>query len=119
MGVAAVSALAPGETLLSGLGYQRLWQRVGEPASRHRQIDLMLQIGSALDRYTRNPLLRHSLKLMRGPARAAGLDTLQAFLEAGFETFREMRGADEFLRTVASRERALADALFAGSTPLP
>lgn len=118
MGAAATASLAPAEATLSGLAYQRLWQQVGEPALRQRQIDLMVQIGSALDRYTRNPLLRHSLKLMRGPARAAGLETLQTFLEAGFETFREMRGADEFLRIVASRERALSDALFAGLGPL-
>lgn len=116
MGAAAVP-LATAGAALDGPTYQHLWQQVGEPAARQRQIDLMLQIGGALDRYTRNPLLRHSLKLMRGPARAAGLDALQTFLEAGFETFREMRGAEEFLRTVAGRERALADALFAGMAP--
>ena len=52
------------------------------------------------------------------------LGALQAFLERGFDTFREMRGADEFLRTVATRERALAARLFAGEdaptrTPIP
>ena len=65
----------------------------------------MLAVGSALDRYTRNPLLRASLRLMRGPAAAAGLGALQGFLERGFDTFREMRGAREFLDTVA-RPRA-------------
>jgi hypothetical protein len=59
----------------------------------------MLAVGTALDRYTRNPLLRHSLRLMRGPAQAAGLGVLQAFLERGFDTFGEMRGATEFLQT--------------------
>jgi hypothetical protein len=71
-------------------------------------------VGSALDRYTRNPLLRHSLRLMRGPASAAGLGALQHFLETGFDTFREMRGAAYFLDTVAQRERRLAAQLFAG-----
>ena len=52
--------------------------------------------------------------LMRVPARAAGLGRLQTFLELGFDTFRDMRGADEFLNTVAGRERSLAAALFAG-----
>jgi hypothetical protein len=93
--------------------YVRAWQAVGQPAERERQIALMLAVGSALDRYTRNPVLRHSLRLMRGPARAAGLAALQNFLESGFDTFREMRGAAEFLATIASRERALAAALFA------
>jgi hypothetical protein len=94
--------------------YAEAWRSVGQPAQRERQIALMLGVGSALDRYTRNPLLRHSLRLMRGPASAAGLGALQHFLETGFDTFREMRGAAYFLDTVAQRERRLAARLFAG-----
>jgi hypothetical protein len=55
---------------------------------------------------------------MRGPASAAGLGILQAFLERGFDTFRDMRGAQEFLATVTLRERELAARLFAGGTAL-
>jgi hypothetical protein len=99
--------------------YITAWQAVGRPADRDRQISLMLLVGTALDRYTRNPLLRHSLRVMRGPARAAGLGALQNFLESGFDTFRDMRGAKEFLDTVAQRERALAAALFAAPPMAP
>jgi hypothetical protein len=98
-------------------GYIAAWQAVGRPADREAQILLMRRVADALDVYTRNPLLRHSLRLMRGPARLAGLPQLQAFLEAGFDTFREMRGAQEFLDTVVQRERALAAWLF--SAPVP
>jgi hypothetical protein len=94
--------------------YPLAWRAVGQPAVRERQIALMLVVGTALDRYTRKPLLRHSLRLMRGPAAAAGLGVLQAFLENGFDTFRDMAGAEFFLDTVASRERELAARLFAG-----
>lgn len=97
--------------------YRAAWQQVGRPADRERQIVLMLDVGAALDRYTRNPLLRHSLRLMRTPARAAGLGALQSFLERGFDTFREMRGAQTFLETIAARERALATALFGAVAP--
>jgi len=96
--------------------YALAWRTIGRPADRERQIVLMLAVGTALDRYTRNPLLRGSLRLMRGPAAAAGLGALQGFLERGFDTFREMRGAREFLDTVATRERELASRLFAGGT---
>jgi hypothetical protein len=98
--------------------YAVAWRTVGRPADRERQISLMMAVGSALDRYTRNPLLRTSLRLMRGPAAAAGLGVLQAFLERGFDTFRDMRGAQEFLDTVARRERELAAQLFAGGTAI-
>lgn len=92
--------------------YISAWQAVSTPAERERQIELMLAVGRALDRYTRNPVLGHSLRLMRGPARVAGLSSLQSFLETGFDTFKEMRGAEEFLGTVTRRERHLAALLF-------
>lgn len=96
-------------------GYIRAWQAVGDPAGRERQVSLTLTIGRELDRLTRKPLLRTSLHLMRGPARAAGLPALQQFLEIGFDTFKAMGGAQEFLATVGERERSLARALFDAS----
>lgn len=93
--------------------YGAAWRTVGQPVERERQIALMLDVGRALDRYTGNVLLRQSLRLMRGPAHAAGLGALQTFLERGFDTFREMRGAEGFLTVVAQRERELAARLFA------
>jgi hypothetical protein len=94
------------------LGYVDAWQHAGDAAQRERQIALTLVVGSSLDRLTRKPLLRGALHMMRGPAKAAGLPALQEFLELGFDTFKAMNGAAEFLSTVGSRERALARALF-------
>ena len=108
-------AVPAGPVVLAG--YIAAWQAVGRPADREAQIVLMRRVADALDVYTRNPLLRHSLRLMRTPARLAGLPELQAFLEAGFDTFGEMRGAQEFLDTVVRRERSLAAWLFAAKVP--
>lgn len=101
---------------LTAASYVTAWRRTGQPASRQRQIDLMLNVGRALDVYTRRPLLRHSLRAMRVPARTAGLSALQAFLESGFETFRALRGADEFLTQIAQRERSMAASLFGATS---
>jgi hypothetical protein len=92
--------------------YVDAWQHTGDAAQREHQIALTLVVGSDLDRLTRKPLLRGALHMMRGPARAAGLPALQQFLEVGFDTFKAMGGAAEFLSTVGSRERSLAKALF-------
>jgi hypothetical protein len=101
------------------LAYVDAWQHVGDPARRERQIALTLTVGSDLDRLTRKPLLRGALanrrQELRRPAKAAGLPALQAFLEEGFDTFKAMGGAAEFLSTVGQRERALAQALFSTS----
>lgn len=99
---------------IEAAAYGAAWREVGRPADREHQIALMLLVGRALERYTRNPVLRHSLRMMRGPATLAGLGTLQGFLERGFDTFRDMGGAHEFLDLIANRERDLAARLFAG-----
>ena len=97
---------------LTRRAYGEAWRLTGQPASRQRQISLMLDVGRALDVYTRRPLLRYSLRAMRVPARAAGLSELQGFLESGFETFRALHGAQDFLTQIAQRERAMAASLF-------
>ena len=109
----AMAAAVPGPAF-DALAYAEAWRQLGDPAAREKQIALMLSVGTALERYTRNPLLRHSLRLMRAPAQAAGLGALQGFLERGFDTFRGMGGAADFLRIIATRERLLARRLFEG-----
>lgn len=113
----AAQHLPPGQGLAgqpcTAPGYAQAWQGAGRADAREQQIRLTLSIGTALDGYTRSRLMRSTLRLMRGPAQAAGLQDLQRFLETGFDAFGAMRGADEFLRLVAQRERALAAALFA------
>jgi hypothetical protein len=52
---------------------------------------------------------------MEAPARAAGLQALHEFLARGFRTFRAMRGAGEFLATIAARERRLIARLYDGA----
>ncbi|HZF78517.1 MAG TPA: hypothetical protein VEZ89_01885 [Rubrivivax sp.] len=98
--------------MLDAAHYHRAWLATGQAEARERQIGLLVALGTELERLTRKPLLRHSLRMMRAPARAAGLDQLQVLLENGFDTFHAMRGAGQFLATIAGRERALAAALF-------
>jgi hypothetical protein len=99
-------------TPIDAAGYVAAWRQVGDPEAREQQVALTLRIGAELDRLTRKPLLRQTLRVMRGPAHAAGLGALQGFLERGFDTFRAMKGASEFLTDVGRNERALCDALF-------
>lgn len=93
--------------------YIRCWRRVGDVAARSRQLEVVLHLGDELNRLTRTFGLRTLLKMMRGPAAAAGLNSLQHFLETGFDAFANMRGADEFVRLIRDRETAWIHTLFA------
>ena len=99
-------------TALTTADYTAAWQATGRATDRQQQIDLMLSVGSSLDKLTRKPLVRASLLMMRGPARAAGLGELQKLLESGFEAYRSMKGAAEFLSIVRQRETDLCAQLF-------
>ena len=69
-------------------------------------------MGQELQRLTRMKSLLIALRLMRGPAHAAGLSTLQQFLERGFAAFATMGDASRFLQAIAEREQRWIDALF-------
>lgn len=94
--------------------YARAYRASSTLAERERQIGLIDAVGRRLDRLVRKPMLLSTLKLMRRPARIAGLEGLQHFLEEGFDSFRHMDGAGDFLRAIAERESALARRLFSG-----
>jgi hypothetical protein len=100
--------------------YCRAFRKMGHMADRQRQVALIGEIGAALDHYMDKPLIHGALRMMRQPARLAGLEALQHFLERGVGAFRRMHGADLFLATIVARESALVEAIFAGETaPFP
>lgn len=92
--------------------YIACWRLVADPAARYQQLQLVLALGQSLNILTRKPGLRTLLKMMRGPAQAAGLGSLQKFLESGFDAFQTMHGAEEFLKLIAERENGWIQRLF-------
>lgn len=106
-------ALPPGP--IEDAGYAEAYRTSSTRVERERQVELLGEVGRRLDALVMRPLVFRTLKLMRAPARMAGLDDLQDFLERGFEAFRHMKGADEFLALVRSRETELLNRLFSGA----
>lgn len=108
-------AVQLGTLRLGPASYAHAWQQLGEPSRRQFQLDTVLRIGRAIDRFTRHAWLMTALRMMRRPAQAAGLAELQVFLEQGMACFRTMKGADEFLSIVEQRESQLMQNLFSAS----
>ncbi len=94
--------------------YAEAYRRCDNEPERRRQVELINEVGRDLDRIVRKRFIYTALKMMRRPAKMAGFGELQQFLETGFEAFSAMGGADYFLETVAARETALMERLFAG-----
>lgn len=116
MGQAWLDA-APAAAVNDTQRYVRAWRQVGQAAQRQTQLRTVLTLGQDLSRLTRTPGLRLMLRMMRGPAAAAGLADLQRFLESGFDHFaamaRQPGQTQTFLDLIQAREAALMQALFA------
>src|SRR5687768_12374838 len=89
------AALAEGP--ITETSYAAAYRASSTQPERQRQIELIDAVGRRLDALVAKPFVGSTLKLMRRPARMAGLADLQDFLERGFAAFRTMRGADDFL----------------------
>ena len=97
--------------------YVAAWRAVARRGDRERQLAAALEIGRELSRLTRTPGLRLMLKMMRRPAVAAGLGSLQHFLETGFDIFAGIArrdGGAQFLEIIGTRESALIRMWFDG-----
>jgi hypothetical protein len=95
--------------------YAAAYRAVGKRRIREHQIELILRVGATLDHAVHKPWIPRLLRASRLPAKLAGLGQLQRFLERGFDAFRALRGADEFLAAIAAREREASRRLFAGA----
>lgn len=111
-----VRGLPPGPITVAT--YAEGYRRANRADDRQRQIDLLGVIGRYLDGVVRKPFVHALVRLVRGPAHAAGFGTLQDFLERGLDAFETMHGSEEFLAIIRDREvRAMRRILARTSDP--
>lgn len=94
--------------------YGEVYRACSDRAGRERQIQLIRDLGYDLDKLVRLPLVNYLLRLLRGPAHAAGFGKLQEFLEEGLQAFRALENPRWFVDTIYARERASMEKLFSG-----
>ena len=103
-----------GSASITEANYIAAFRMAGSKQARLHQIELMREVGVQIERVVGKPLIYTTLRMLRSPARVAGLEHMQQFLEKGFTAFRHMNGAEYFLQTIASRETAMIERIFAG-----
>jgi hypothetical protein len=101
-----------GDVEINESNYAEAFRDAGTMKDRLRQVDLMRAVGAELDVVVKKPLIYTTLRMLRTPARLAGLSNMQQFLESGFTAFKHMNGAEYFLETIATRETELIKRLF-------
>jgi hypothetical protein len=101
-----------GGAAINEKNYAEAFREAGSKKDRLHQVELMRAVGAELDVVVKKPLIYSTLRMLRTPARLAGLSNMQQFLEAGFTAFRHMNGAEYFLNTIAERETELIERLY-------
>jgi hypothetical protein len=86
--------------------YASCYRNMPNVAMRTEQIAMVSKIGKSLDTLVRQPMLGGLLAAMSGPAKIAGLSNVYDFLWRGFSAFKKMKGAQDFLQLIESRELA-------------
>ena len=95
--------------------YCEVYRACSDRPGRERQIELIRKLGYDLARLVNKPLVNILVRLLRGPAHAAGFGKLQEFLEAGLGSFRALSDVHYFNETVYQREWDSMQNLFVGS----
>jgi hypothetical protein len=91
-------------------------RRLAAPSAR---LATVLDPGETFSELTRKHGLKLLLSMVRHPTELAGLDSLQVFLEAGFDhcsaMSRQRDAATYFMETIHARESAWIERLFDGA----
>jgi hypothetical protein len=94
--------------------YGEVYRECSDREGRERQILLIHKLGYDLDKLVQKSWINYLVRMLRGPAIAAGFGRLQGFLEAGLESFRALNDATWFVDTIYEREWAAMERLFRG-----
>lgn len=92
--------------------YFNVYKKETSYEKRLEQLQLVQNLGNCLCSLIRIPLISTTLKMMRIPAKIANLDEMHNFLETGFQTFKNTRNPENFIRTLITREKSILDTIF-------
>jgi hypothetical protein len=95
--------------------YAETYRETGRKVERERQILLIRKLVQDLARLVDRSFVKYLVRLMRGPAHAAGFGNLQSFLENGLNAFLSLEDRDYFALTIFEREWQAMQNLFAGN----
>lgn len=102
------------DTPLDEHAYIGAYRALGHRQQRHRQLQLVMDLGQHLDRHVRSRMIRTTFRLVRKPAHAAGFANLYDFMERSFRAMKPVPSVARLLGVVVARETVIMERLFAG-----
>ena len=97
--------------------YFTCYRQSSNQSKREEQIQLLKDLGLDLAKVVKITGISAILMLSRKPAKVAGVESLHAFLEKGFKSFKKLGEVHDFIDPIINRERELMHLLFAAKGP--
>ncbi|MZR62576.1 hypothetical protein [Alcanivorax sp. DP30] len=81
-------------------------------SDRHRQLQLVAELGHRLDRYIRSRMLLTTFRMVRKPAHAAGFSNLYDFMDRSFRVMKPVPSVGLLLEQLAAREETIMNRVY-------
>lgn len=101
-----------GEVVLTPVAYFEAFRAVGQPDIRLQQVQLVPEVGFALVKLLRFPMLSGLLSMTRAAAHKANLEDFHEFLYSGVKSFKTLKKPADFFQVIQNREEKLLSLIF-------
>jgi len=88
--------------------------KLDQAEARRQQLDLLDELGGALDKYMRSFIMHTAFKMCKGTANKYHFELMYDFIGEGFIAMKPMKSAAKFIHTFTVKEREIVDKVHAG-----
>lgn len=92
--------------------YFKVYKEKTSYENRLQQLQLVENLGNCLCSLVKVPLISTTLKMMRIPAKLANLEEMHEFLNSGFQTFKNTKNPENFIKTLVEREKQILNEIY-------
>lgn len=92
--------------------YTEAFKSIGSKEDRLRQLEMVQTLGDSLAGIVKIRGLFPLVKMMRKPARMAGLEEIHDFIEQGFGLFKDTKDPKAFITGIIDKERQIMEEIY-------
>lgn len=92
--------------------------KLDQGPARLKQLDLLDQLGTSLDKYMRSFMVYAAFKMCKGAANKYNFQVMYEFMQEGFLAMKPLKSAEKFVRTFTATERQIIAQVHSGD-PFP
>ncbi|MDV2469619.1 hypothetical protein QR674_11565 [Acinetobacter chinensis] len=90
--------------------------RLDQKDARLEQLNLLDDLGTALDKYMRSFIMHTAFKMCKGTAAKYKFELMYDFIGEGFVAMKPMKSAAKFIQEFTAKERTIVENVHAGKT---